>query len=254
MTMWTRAELKTRAKLSLKGTYWTAFGAALVPALIASAPIGVLYGIVAVSTVLMGVAAGSSKVAMTTGMVVLMAVFLVIVLASIFLLMLPMEAGITNYFNRAAMRRGRFQDVFYSFRDGHYPAVTGTLALQAVKVFLWSLLLFVPGIIKSYAYLMVPYILSDNPEIGARRALELSQAMMRGQKWRAFVLGLSFLGWALLGMLACEIGVYFLAPYIQATFAELYQKLRADAVYDGLTSLEELRLAPSPAQPVSPSC
>ena len=77
-----------------------------------------------------------------------------------------------------------------------------------------------------YCYLMVPYILAENPDMKAREALRLSKEMMDGQKWNAFVLGLSFLGWQLLGTLLCGIGTFFVQPYVDATFAELYAVLR----------------------------
>lgn len=77
-----------------------------------------------------------------------------------------------------------------------------------------------------YCYLMVPYILSENPNMKASEVLRLSKEMMYGQKWSAFVLGLSFLGWQILGMLLCGIGTFFVQPYVDATFAELYAVLR----------------------------
>lgn len=77
-----------------------------------------------------------------------------------------------------------------------------------------------------YCYLMVPYILAENPDMKAREALRLSREMMDGQKWNAFVLGLSFIGWQLLGTLLCGIGTFFVQPYVDATFAELYAVLR----------------------------
>ena len=77
-----------------------------------------------------------------------------------------------------------------------------------------------------YCYLMVPYILAENPDMRAMEVLRLSKEMMDGQKWNAFVLGLSFLGWQILGTMLCGIGTFFVQPYIDATFAELYAVLR----------------------------
>ena len=68
---------------------------------------------------------------------------------------------------------------------------------------------------------MVPYILAENPDMKTMEVLRLSKEMMDGQKWNAFVLGLSFLGWQLLGTLLCGIGTFFVQPYVDATFAEL---------------------------------
>ena len=82
------------------------------------------------------------------------------------------------------------------------------------------------SIYLQYCYLMVPYILAENPDMKAGEVLRLSKEMMDGQKWNAFVLGLSFLGWQLLGTMLCGIGTFFVQPYVDATFAELYAVLR----------------------------
>ena len=73
---------------------------------------------------------------------------------------------------------------------------------------------------------MVPYILSENPEMKPMEAMRLSKEMMDGHKFNTWVLELSFLGWILLGLLACCIGTWFVQPYYDATFAELYAVLR----------------------------
>ncbi|MNE91711.1 hypothetical protein D3C80_1893560 [compost metagenome] len=93
---------------------------------------------------------------------------------------------------------------------------------------------------------MVPFILADNPNIGYRRAVDLSKQMTRGHKFRIFVLDLSFLGWIFLGLLVFFIGVLFVLPYINATKAELYLALRQQALKEGLTTEEELRLNQNP--------
>ena len=100
---------------------------------------------------------------------------------------------------------------------------------RELKIFLWSLLFVIPGIIKSYEYSMVPYILAENPHISSERAFELSKKMTRGEKWKIFVLDLSFLGWRILGVLCCCVGEIFLQPYVEATYAELYQVMREKA-------------------------
>jgi uncharacterized membrane protein len=117
-----------------------------------------------------------------------------------------------------------------------------TMLLSKIFIFLWSLLLIIPGIIKSYAYRMVPYILADNPNIGAEKAIELSNEMTRGHKFDMFVLDLSFIGWYLLGTLALGIGVFLVMPYDNATNAELYLVLRNDAIKNNLCSYEDLLL------------
>ncbi len=108
-----------------------------------------------------------------------------------------------------------------------------------LKITLGSLLV-IPGIYWSYCYYMVPYLLAENPYMTTSRAMELSRQMMYGEKWHTFVLELSFLGWLFLCALTLGIGLVFLEPYYQATFAELYAALRAKAFANGMTDQNEL--------------
>ncbi|HMA58988.1 MAG TPA: DUF975 family protein, partial [Halanaerobiales bacterium] len=103
-------------------------------------------------------------------------------------------------------------------------------------------LLIIPGIIKYYAYRLVPYLLAENPDLGHKRAIQLSQDMMKDEKLKVFILDLSFLGWFILGALFFGIGVLFVQPYYDATNAELYIKLRVKALNNNLTTEEELRM------------
>ena len=101
------------------------------------------------------------------------------------------------------------------------------MVLRDIFTFLWCLLFFIPGVIKHYSYRMVPYILADDPEIGAMDAITLSRRMMDGHKWNTFVLDLSFLGWDLLSALTMGLlGVFYVNPYKYSTGAELYQVLK----------------------------
>jgi len=103
-------------------------------------------------------------------------------------------------------------------------------------IFLWTLLLFIPGIVATYRYAMAPYILADNPEIGVVEAVNRSKAMMKGNKGLLFWLQLSFIGWAILCIFTLGIGYLWLTPYMQASQAAFYLELRElnlrDGVYD----------------------
>ena len=99
--------------------------------------------------------------------------------------------------------------------------------LRSLYIFLWSLLFIIPGIIKAYEYLMMPYILAENPEMETKEVFARSKEMMTGEKWRAFVLDLSFIGWKILGILTCcVLSVFFVSPYYYSTLAELYAVLK----------------------------
>lgn len=99
--------------------------------------------------------------------------------------------------------------------------------LRGLYIFLWSLLLFIPGIIKSYEYRMVPYLLSECPQMGSSEAFRVSKEMMYGQKMEAFILDLSFIGWEILSVCTCGlVGLFFVNPYKYATNAELFLELK----------------------------
>jgi uncharacterized membrane protein len=89
---------------------------------------------------------------------------------------------------------------------------------------------------------MVPYILADNPDMGYKRAINLSKQMTKNEKLKIFVLDLSFLGWFILGGLLFGIGILFVQPYYDATNEELYLKLREKALKNNMTTESELRL------------
>ena len=105
---------------------------------------------------------------------------------------------------------------------------TGGMLLMSAYVFLWSLLLIVPGVIKALSYALTPFILHDKPELSANEAIELSMKMMEGRKMDLFLLYLGFFGWALLCVLTLCIGFLWLEPYIYATIAAFYEDVKAD--------------------------
>lgn len=102
------------------------------------------------------------------------------------------------------------------------------LFLRELYTFLWMLLLFIPGIIKSFSYAMTPFILTNHPEMTASQAIRRSQELMQGHKWELFVLGLTFIGWELLSALTFGLGALWLNPYKNAAYAAFYRELVAD--------------------------
>ena len=100
--------------------------------------------------------------------------------------------------------------------------------LTGFFVFLWTLLLFIPGVIKSLAYSMVPYILNDYPELSASQAINLSKKMMKGHKFDLFCLLLSFIGWSILNIFTLGIGTLWLYPYAYTSMAAFYQDVKKE--------------------------
>lgn len=101
------------------------------------------------------------------------------------------------------------------------------LIVQTVYEILWSLTV-VGIVVKHFSYMLVPYIIAENPDMKANEAVTLSRKMMNGYKWRAFIYGLSFVGWTVLGMATLGIaGVLFVNPYKASFYAEFYVHVRA---------------------------
>ncbi|WP_168433604.1 DUF975 family protein [Pontiella sulfatireligans] len=94
-------------------------------------------------------------------------------------------------------------------------------------IFLWTLLFIVPGIIAAFSYAMVFFIIADDRDCGALKALGRSKEMMAGNKWKFFCLHWRFFGWALLAaFFTGGIGFLWLFPYMQTTFAKFYEDVK----------------------------
>ncbi|MGE5423447.1 MAG: DUF975 family protein [Ignavibacteriales bacterium] len=244
--MWTRRDIKSKAWENLRSSYWKAFLVSLVIAIVGGNGGSGFNG-----------SSGSSPSGFPGGgggdvfspeliafIIIAVCVGVLIFFAFRIFVGYPLEVGGRKYFIEAEQLRYDMNYLGYIFNKERYLDVVKSMFWRAFINFLWYLLLIIPGIIASYAYRMVPYILADNPNIGYKRALELSTQMTNGHKWGTFVLDLSFIGWMLLGILALLIGVLFVFPYINATNAELYLILRQNALDNGLCSREELSLVP----------
>lgn len=137
-----------------------------------------------------------------------------------------LEVGGCRFFIKNAEEKATVAEFAYGFKN-NYMNMVGVMFLRTLYTFLWSLLFIIPGIIKSYEYRMIPYIMAENPDISSEEAFRISKEMMDGNKWDAFVLDLSFIGWDLLSILTCGIlSIFYVNPYRYATNAELYLELK----------------------------
>ncbi|NMM93570.1 DUF975 family protein [Bifidobacterium oedipodis] len=129
----------------------------------------------------------------------------------------------------------------YPLQSGRWVSMAWTMLLTSIFRALWWLTI-VGGIIKTYSYFLVPYIVAENPNIKACDAITLSRRMMRGHKWECFVAQLSFLGWILLSSLTFGLsGIFYSNGYRAAFFAEYYAHLRQLAKSSGIEGAEQLR-------------
>ena len=149
----------------------------------------------------------------------------------LFILALPLTWGYQTLF-LGAVRGGEAtaKDMFEGYNKELFSRVLTTTLLYYVYVFLWSMLLLIPGCIKAYSYAMTPYILKDNPEMKNNAAIEESMRMMDGHKLELFLLDLSFIGWAILSILTCCIGFLWLTPYMNMARVNFYEDLKKASV------------------------
>jgi uncharacterized membrane protein len=103
-----------------------------------------------------------------------------------------------------------------------------TTLLMFLRIFLWALLLIIPGIIASYSYSMSFFILADNPHMKPGEVLRTSKAMMMGHKWKLFYLSCRFIGWAFLCIFTPGIGFLWLMPYMKVSVAKFYEAIKGE--------------------------
>ena len=151
----------------------------------------------------------------------------------------PLEVSGRRFFMEASQRRYDLSQLGFGFSENFFN-VFKVILLRDVFVFLWTLLLIVPGFIKAYSYRMVSFILAENPDMDYKRALKISGDMTNGYKFELFILDISFLGWLILGALCFGVGTFFVFPYIEATNTEAYLFLRARALDLGIIRIGEL--------------
>lgn len=256
--MWTRKELKERAKEALKRNYWKIVLVSLIGMLIGGG-LG-SSGISGGGSDIHDMASDNVKehftehenddvdwegaeavlddiqmdirpqdivaVAFTVIVVLIVAaIVLAIGIALDVLLLNPVQVGINRFMVKSLDDIARIAEVGYTF-DHNYKNGVKVMFFKDLYVVLWSLLFIVPGIYKAYQYRMVPYILGENPDMTYQEVLQRSKDMMDGQKWDAFVLDLSFILWHMLGGITCGLAeIFYVAPYVNLTDAALYSRL-----------------------------
>ena len=232
--MWTRQLLKENAKIAFKRNYWACVAVSLI--------MGLLAGNTSLSDIDTETEGyGYALANLPDGIWFIIILILIGAILFSVLISSVVEVGGCRYFLENREHKTPVSQLFWGFREGRFGNIVWTIFMRNVYVFLWGLLLVIPGIIKGYSYKMIPYILAENPDISQERAFEISKQAMNGRKWDAFVLDWSFIGWHLLNTVTFGIlGVFYVNPYINATQAEFYCAVKAEAIQKGITDTTEL--------------
>lgn len=231
--MWNRAELKMRGNMAFKKNYVSAVVVALLMG---------IFGTASGESSARRVSENSDiysgnlfNVGMITGLLagITTVVILIVLVAKVFVGNL-LKMGEYRFFILNQTAQPGIGTLLDGFRSGHYVNIVLAMFLRDLFTALWSLLLVVPGIVKHYEYLMVPYIIAENPAMDYKEAFQISKQMMDGEKMEAFIMDLSFLGWYLLSAVTCGLlAIFYVNPYVQASFAEMYTFNKQKAYQEG---------------------
>jgi len=203
--MKTRTEIKLTAKNAMRNQYGPLIGAYLLTLLIAGTVIPATFGVGAL------------------------------------LVLLPLTVGYSYY--TLCVYRGQQPTLNTLFQSGfyYYGHTLGGMLWMSLFIYLWSLLLVIPGIVKSFAYSMTPYLLADHPKLPPTEALKISMRMTQGYKADLFIMVMSFLGWYLLSLLTFGLlSLFYVDPYLHISYAGMYEQLKANALARGVIRWEEL--------------
>ena len=180
-----------------------------------------------------------------TGLLLLIVTLLVSIVVQVFVAG-PIAVGNYRYFIKETESEGQIKDLFFSFRTKSYwnivfamflylLIILGTIGIPIVILLLFfdfrsyaSLIITLPlllwGVIWSYRYRFLPYIVAEYPSVHYRRLMDMSKTLTEdGVGIKLFILDLSFVGWYLIGGLLFGLGIFLVRPYHEGTLAQAYR-------------------------------
>lgn len=163
-------------------------------------------------------------------------VSLIISLVLHYLVFNSFRCGGIRYFLKSRKNQpAEIGEVFQNFKDKTNFNIAKVTLLKDIPIVLWTFVFAIPGIIKGLEYWAVEYILAVRPDIDEKEAKRLSKAIMKGNKWDCFILELSFIGWHLLSAFTFGLlNVFYINPYMQATYVEFFSDVRNQALAKGV--------------------
>ena len=225
--MWNRQQVKEQAKQIMKRNYWKMFVVTLIASTLTGEKTTIIERIQDFAS--NNISYDTSPIFYSSNFQYIFYSFISVasILGIFYTIFIGnvIVVGKNRYFIKNHVENPELGEIFSGFK-GNYLNVVKIMFLMDLKTLLWLFLFIVPGIIKAYEYSMIPYLLAENPNLSADEAFSLSKQMTTGQKADLFVLDLSFIGWIILGLICCGIGILFVLPYPQAARAEVYLNLK----------------------------
>lgn len=258
--MWERKQLKERAKITFKRFYWKAVLVSFIAFMLTGGMSQVASSASDLQDTynssysenyteeyseLEDVGTGVVEDLFANGLVLFFVnAFIVVLILSLVIKLFiayPVTIGKNKYFMGIREEEKPVKTILSAYKSGKLKSSVFTMFTMDIFIYLWSLLLLIPGMVKSYEYRMIPYILSENPNISRKRAFEISKNMMYGNKCGALLLDISFIGWYLLSIFTLGLlDIFYVNPYVESTNAELYAFLREEALEKGYAQESEL--------------
>lgn len=116
--------------------------------------------------------------------------------------------------------------LFFIYKTGNLRHTAWVMLVRSIRQTLWNLTI-IGGIYKRYEYLMIPYIMAENPTISSKEAFRLSKELMMGYKRRALRMDIFFIPIALLDGFTFHLSAFlFLDPFRECVYAEMYAEQR----------------------------
>ena len=216
--MWNRQQVKEQAKQIMKRNYWKMFVVTLIASILTGEKTTIIERVQDFT---------SNNLSYDSQPIFYSFISVASILGILYTIFIGnvIVVGKNGYFIKNHDENPELGEIFKGFK-GNYLNVVKIMFLMDLKTLLWLLLFIIPGFVKAYEYSMIPYLLAENPNLSADEAFSLSKQMTTGQKMDLFVLDLSFIGWIILGLICCGIGILFVLPYPEATRAEVYLNLK----------------------------
>lgn len=169
----------------------------------------------------------------STAIIIIIANILIYVFKKFFISAL--EVGKARYFlEQRRYKKTNVDRILYPYKKKKGIRNSIILFIRDLKLILWSFTI-VGVFIKYYEYLMIPYILAENPNINRKEAFRLSKKLMDGNKFNMFKIDLSILGYKILGLFTFNLfNVFYTNVYKETLYGELYVNIRENR-YDCLT-------------------
>jgi uncharacterized membrane protein len=218
-----RAELKNQAKALIKTNYWKMVLAGLVLAF------AVGTGVRSTVTYKVDDVSESASNAVQNVSFILALIAAALVIAILYFVNFPLEYGGTTFFLKNSDGHGESEKTLLEgYQSGNLKRIFSTFFFRNFMIFLFTLLLIVPGIIKSYEYYFVSQLAADHPDKSGKELCDLSKQMTMGHKKELFMLDLSFILWAIGNALTAGLlGIFYFYPYKYQVTALAYKELVA---------------------------